>query len=139
MAASGGPTGINATAFRAWLTTWLKPWCFQDIEFGDIAGAQTNGDGDLIASIKTDGVTIGGDGLNVPIFLIRQYGQAVVAAGAYNVPVVLSPALAHSVIIALPNWNTTVFWTSDSSGGFILNFGTSAPPGGGLVNWGVLP
>jgi len=139
MSASGGPTGINATAFRAWLTTWLKPWCFADIEFGDISGAQTNGDGDLIASVLTDGVTIGGDGLNVPLFLIRETGQVAVPAGSWNVPVVLSTPLAHSIIIALPNWNTTVYWSADSAAGFTLNFGTQAPPGGGLVNWGVFP
>jgi hypothetical protein len=139
MSSAGGPSGINATAFRAWLQTWLKPWCFQDIEFGDIAGAQTNGDGDLVAAVNVDGVTIGGNGLGTPLFVIRQTGQIAVPAGSYNVPVVLAPALAHSLIVALPNWNTTVYFSLDSAAGFTLNFGTSAPPGGGLVFWGVFP
>ena len=136
---SGGPTGINATALRQWLQQWLKPWAFADIEFGDIAGAQTNDNGDIIASVKVDGVTIGGDGLGTPLFDIRQTGQIAVPAGSYNVPVVLAPALAHTLIVALPNWNTTVYFSLDSNAGFTLNFGTSAPAGGGLVFWGVFP
>jgi hypothetical protein len=156
---SGGPTGINATALRQWLQTWLKPWAFSDIEFGDIAGAQTNDNGDLVVPVTTDGITIVGDGtpadpisLVVPVTiadggtdstigkgLLLQVGQAAVNFGDWSVDVVLAPAQAHTIIVALPSWNTTVYFTNDTDAGFTLNFGTSGPPDGGIVMWGVSP
>jgi hypothetical protein len=176
---SGGPTGINATALRQWLQTWLKPWAFSDIEFADIAGAQTDGNGDLIVAVITDGTTIVGDGTSgAPIALVTPVtvadggtgtatpgliagagiaitgpwpdqtisatgtgaaakGVQAITAGAWNQAVALGPT-PHTVVMATPNWNTTVYVTGDSSAGFTLNFGTSCPPGGGSVMWMVL-
>jgi hypothetical protein len=162
---SGGPTGINATALRQWLQTWLKPWAFSDIEFGDIVGAQTNDNGDLVVTVLVDGITIGGDGAGTPLFVIPPVviagtgisitgtlpnltisatgtgaaakGVQAITAGSWNQAVALGPT-PHTVVMATPNWNTTVYVTGDSSAGFTLNFGTSCPPGGGSVMWMVL-
>lgn len=54
--------GITAPALRQLLARYLKPWCFTDIEFTDIAGAQTTDSGDLYGAVFTDGTTISGDG-----------------------------------------------------------------------------
>ncbi len=134
--------GISVPAIRQLLARYLKPWCFTDIEFTDIAGAQTTDSGDLYGAVFTDGTTISGDGtsgnelsLIKPQLGILNAGVAAVSAGDWNVAVVLSPALAYSVIIAMPSWNTTVYFTANTSGGFTLNFSTQCPPGGGSVMW----
>ncbi len=64
-------------------------------------------------------------------------GVAVVTAGAWNVAVVLSPAVDYTVITAILSWNTSVWFTANTSGGFTLNFATQCPAGGGSVMWGV--
>ena len=133
--------GITAPALRQLLQRYLKPWCFTDIDPSDIVGVVTNDKGDIVASVNVDGTTIGGDGLTTPLFLIKPQlgilnsGVAAVPAGVWNFAVVLNPALAYAVITAMPNWNTTVYFSANTSGGFTLNFSTQCPPGGGSVMW----
>ena len=59
-----------------------------------------------------------------------------VAEGAVSTNVTFTPAQPDTNyhVVATPSWNTTVYVTNKSTGGFTVNYGTAAPSGGGVVD-----
>ena len=128
----------NVRALIKVLEQILKPAAFQDITFADIVGADVDSNGNLMVSVLVDGTTIGGDGKTVPLFVINPVlgkGSQAIPAGAYSQAVVLPSPIAHSALLALPSWNTTIYYIADAPAGFTFGFGTQCPLGGGTVFW----
>jgi hypothetical protein len=83
-----------------------------------------------------DGITTIRNAVNrisVPRY-IKSMGTATPSSGATYIDISDTDVDDNYTILVEANWNTTVYITNKSSGGFRINFGTSAPSGA-QVRW----
>jgi len=72
--------------------------------------------------------------ISVPRY-IRSVGTVNVSAGATYVDIPDADVDDNYTILVEVSWNTTVWITNKTSGGFRINFGTAVPSGGRVVRW----
>jgi len=65
---------------------------------------------------------------------IKSMGTVTVPSGATYIDIPDADIDDNYTVIVEVNWNTTVYITNKASGGFRINFGTSAPSGA-TVRW----
>jgi hypothetical protein len=94
--------------------------------------------GNFLSSLQwwADQITMTVNQSVVPYY-VNGVGIAV-PANATSLTLSFSPALPAGVqygVIAIPNWNTTVWITGKAQSGCTVNFGTAAPAGGGSIDY----
>jgi len=84
-----------------------------------------------------DGVTVVRNAVNnritVPKY-VKSAGSVSVSGGSTSVDVADADVDNNYTVLVEVGWNTTVYITNKSSGGFRINFGT-APPSAQTVRW----
>ena len=85
-----------------------------------------------------DGVTLvrnaGNNRMSLPRY-IRSMGSVTVSAGAIFVDIPDADVDTNYTVLVEVSWNTTVWISNKTTGGFRINFGTAVPSGGRVVNW----
>lgn len=72
--------------------------------------------------------------ISIPRY-IRNIGSVSVSAGATYVDIPDADIDDNYTVLVEVPWNTTVYVTNKTSGGFRINFGTAVPSGGRIIRW----